>query len=159
MTKMIYTCLLTAVGWGLYGQSIAPSVLASSGGSGETATNQVDWTLGELAVTTLEASSNKVTQGFHQPNLNSVNTFDGKPDLVMKLFPNPTHDQVILEYSKNIKLQYILYDARGSLVREADLDSGATTIDLSNRPAGHYILNVFLGNEMIKTFTIEKTGI
>jgi len=100
-----------------------------------------------------------VTQGFHQTNLNSVSTFDGRPDISMKLYPNPTHDQVILDYSKNVKLHYVLYDTKGSLVTESDLNSGTNLISLSNRSAGHYFLNVFMGDEMIKTFTIEKTGI
>lgn len=47
-------------------QSISPSVIASSGGSGTVGGVTVDWTVGEVAVTTLDNGTNILTQGFHQ---------------------------------------------------------------------------------------------
>jgi hypothetical protein len=47
-------------------QSISPSVIGAAGGSGSAGGVTIDWTVGELAVTTLNNGSNILTQGFHQ---------------------------------------------------------------------------------------------
>ena len=50
-------------------QSLERQVIGSSGTSFSNATAQLDFTVGELAVTTLSNGTNDLTQGFHQTNL------------------------------------------------------------------------------------------
>jgi hypothetical protein len=47
-------------------QSISPSVIGSAGTTGTVAGTTVSWTVGELAVTTLDNGAHRLTQGFHQ---------------------------------------------------------------------------------------------
>jgi hypothetical protein len=51
---------------GLCAQTISPSVIGASGGSGTVGTVSLDWTVGEVATTKLAGGSNYLTQGFHQ---------------------------------------------------------------------------------------------
>jgi hypothetical protein len=65
--------------WGVFlsvshdsqGQSITPAVVASSGGALENGTISIDWTLGEIATSTLNNAGFMLSQGFHQPYENS----------------------------------------------------------------------------------------
>lgn len=50
----------------LVAQSISPQVIGSTGGSGTASGITVDWTVGEVAVTTISNGSNTISQGFHQ---------------------------------------------------------------------------------------------
>ena len=44
------------------GQSATPQVISTSGGQGESADYKVEWTLGELAITTLTDGNTVLTQ-------------------------------------------------------------------------------------------------
>ena len=159
MTKFLFTLLCAFGMCSLHAQSAAPTVISSSGGSGETAGNKVDWTLGELAVTTLSGTSNTLTQGFHQPQLIIVSNEDERPDISMKLFPNPTHQRVILSHSSDLELNYQLFDSRGAAIHQNDCPAGDNEIALDNMAPGHYHLSIFHKGQLLKTFTIEKTGL
>jgi hypothetical protein len=50
----------------LAAQTLAPSVVASAGGSGSAGGTTLNWTLGEMSVAPLANGSNMLTQGFHQ---------------------------------------------------------------------------------------------
>ncbi|MCB0792095.1 MAG: hemagglutinin protein [Flavobacteriales bacterium] len=50
----------------LNAQSLSPTVIAAAGGSGTTGGVTLDWTVGEVAVATLDNGTNILTQGFHQ---------------------------------------------------------------------------------------------
>lgn len=139
-------------------QSISPAVLANSGGSGSTATHQVDWTLGELAIVTLSNGSNVLTQGFHQPNLMTTSTYDGRPELLMNLFPNPTVNKVTVVHESVTPLNARLVNAAGQLVLQEPLPAGGHEILLTQWAEGTYFLSVYDEEQLVKTFTIEKTG-
>lgn len=53
-------------------QQLSPSVIASSGGSFQSAAFSLDYTLGETFVTTLSNGQNILTQGFHQPQVGVI---------------------------------------------------------------------------------------
>ena len=158
MTKLIYTLFAVGLSLCLSAQSVTPSVLASSGGSGEAGGMELDWTLGELAVASLNNGGQLLTQGFHQPLLNSVGTFDGKPEIGMQVFPNPTAGFLTISYEKDLKLLARLYAINGAQITEHTLTSGDNTLPLGDLPDGSYVLGVYEDGVLIKTFTIEKTG-
>jgi hypothetical protein len=59
----ISLCGLTGL---IAAQSLTPSVVATTGGSGTVAGASLDWTLGELVVPTLDDGAHELTQGFQQ---------------------------------------------------------------------------------------------
>lgn len=67
MKKILFATLLASMM--VNAQSLERQVIGSSGTSFSNATAQLDFTVGELAVSTLSNGSNDLTQGFHQTNL------------------------------------------------------------------------------------------
>ncbi len=60
----IFTIISAVV---LNAQSVSPEVIASAGESFQGTSMKIDWTLGEIAVTTIQNGERVITQGFHQP--------------------------------------------------------------------------------------------
>ena len=67
MKKLFFLCLFsTAL---VQAQSLERQVIGSTGTSFSNASAQMDFTVGELAVTTITDGTTELTQGFHQTNL------------------------------------------------------------------------------------------
>lgn len=145
--------------FGLSAQSATPNVLASSGGEGSDGDNHAAWTLGELSISTLNNGDQILTQGFHQPRLLIVGTNDGDPDIGIKIYPNPTQDQLVIRYDGDLSLEYTLHDMRGVRSATGDIGDGNTEVDVRNLPAGHYQMSIYNDNKIIRSVTIEKTGL
>ena len=139
-------------------QSTTPAVLSNAGAHGASGGSSVEWTLGEMSVTTLSESDNTLTQGFHQPKLISVSTDDELVNLSLSLYPNPTEDVLKLVYEGDAEMDYALHGLTGQLLDQGDVRSGVTDISLKTLSSGHYILSILQGDALIKTFKIEKTG-
>lgn len=154
-------CLLTSL-WS-YGQNITPEVIGSSGGRAIGTNLVIDWTLGEVATTTLNGSNNTITQGFHQPYLllNSLKELQ-KPLIEIIVFPNPTSKQI------NVKSKEILADGfylvlssiDGRLLKEVQIQSQENQwlFDLEKFATGNYLLTLFSpSKESQQVYKIQKT--
>lgn len=155
----IYTIMVFLfLAWSVQSQSVAPSVLASSGGEGQSGGTSVEWTLGELAISSLEQGDNILTQGFHQPNLIITGT-KGQVDIGLSLYPNPTHQWLVLEHDATTSYDYKLHSIQGQQAMNGEIVSGQNILDLTHLPSGHYILTVLSQDEILQSFKIEKTGL
>lgn len=69
MTKRILVLLLCLLGqlYVAYAQSIARNAVTSAGGTLTGGSNQITFSIGQTAITTLTAGGNMITQGFQQP--------------------------------------------------------------------------------------------
>ena len=131
-------------------QSIGPSTINSSGGSGILGSNEFEWSIGEMTlVSTFTGSSVIVTQGVLQPVLATEavpNSNVLKNNL--KVFPNPASSFVNIEYTgqKNEVLSYTLYDLAGRYIKagRTDVTSSVSKIqvDLSDLANAGYMLEV-----------------
>jgi hypothetical protein len=114
----------------------------------------VEWSLGELAVTTISSANNQLTQGFLQPLLVSVgieNLVEYSPLLI---FPNPVTEQLHLKTEQPGIEQVRVYDLAGKLVLERPFQP---ILELQMLPAGAYI--VTLSNKqgrLLQSFKINK---
>lgn len=68
MKKSILTLFAFSIGIALSAQSLSPSVISSAGFSYASPDLQVDMTIGETFITTLQSQNVILTQGFHQPS-------------------------------------------------------------------------------------------
>ena len=69
----------------------------------------------------------------------------------IKIYPNPTTENVTLEISNMEKLQtgkFTLYSLTGQLLQEHQVYSSTSTVPLSNLPKGTYILKVNINNRI-----------
>ncbi len=123
-------------------QSLTPQVIASSGTSFSTATARLEFTIGEVATSSLTAGGNTLTQGFHQPELRFASLENYANDFAFTLYPNPTEQFVTVESSKEDDMQIHLYDANGKSILVSAVFQQKITVDLQTLSAGSYVLLV-----------------
>lgn len=165
---LILLCILATIN--IRAQSLRPTILNSSGGSGTINGIFHDYSFGEMTVIQTFSSPNLiVTQGLLQTRTDTAAT--GINDNVLNMpkinvFPNPTHQLVTFEseYQTSGKMQYELTDISGKLVVSKQLSFNAgkvnETLDLSLLPAGTFLLKITIdqGRELfIQTSKIQKT--
>ena len=123
-------------------QSLTPEVIASSGTSFSSASAKLEFTIGEVATSTLTSGSNMLTQGFHQPKIqfSSIENFNN--EYVFTLYPNPTEQFVTVECTKEDDMQLHVYDANGQAIFVSSVFRQKTTVDLQFLAAGSYILRI-----------------
>jgi hypothetical protein len=147
-TQWLITLLVL---WGLpsisVSQSIDRQVFGASGTQAIQGNLALDYTVGEAVIHPLSNHGILLTQGFHQPLLDSVvQIIPISGDLKLRLFPNPFSDWITLVpegegYRGALLLR--LYDLQGKLVHADHLIlSDAHTIRLPNLPAGHYAIHL-----------------
>ncbi len=115
-------------------QTIERSVISAYGTSATAGNISVDMTVGEVAVTTAQAGSILVTQGFHQPTDGSVSIDKGLGVQVdYKLYPNPSTDFLTLELraASQTTVFVNVIDARGRLtsLESKTLQLGPSTVE------------------------------
>ena len=127
-------------------QSTAQTVVNSTGASLKDGAYQIDYSIGEISITTLSSTSNFITQGVLQPQ---VKFLDPQCEIIsgpLQTFPNPTRDKFRMVGQYDWITGYHIYATDGKLVRIASFfnnydDSGGTVISTGNYqiklPAGY----------------------
>jgi hypothetical protein len=135
--------------------SVERFVLASAGGSYSNGSSlSLDYTIGEVAVTTVGNGSNILTQGFQQPFTNVLVSLpeNTSENLFITAGPNPAQDNIDIRIRTIpfAKVTAQLYDVLGRIisVQSASADnSGVLKLDfkVSNLSVGYYYLTVRTG--------------
>ena len=117
----------------------------------------LEYSIGELAITTLATSgnSNFTTQGLLQPSLKVLQPDCEMVNDVLQYFPNPTRNKLRVVGKNDWISYYVIYAADGKLVARSTFVSN--TIDLTGLAAGCYLVQLLPGcNGQYKTFKIIK---
>ena len=126
----------------------------------------LDWTLGELAVSSLETPNGLLTEGFHQPMLRVESTFEspiqkGETNFQMRIAPNPVTSNLSIRIHSEGEGEgeLALWDARGQRLKRAavDLSLAQQDWDLSGYASGIY--TVTLRDEkgaLLRSYKISK---
>lgn len=145
-------------------QKIYPQILSSSGNSNQTNTMTIEWTLGELSITTISGPTTMITQGFHQPRY-VITALDEISETLgnINVFPNPTSDKVHMDmaFDKIRSVQVGLTDLNGKLLFKKKYvgQNMNESVSFGNLPNGSYIMNFILeDNNSKQTFKILKTN-
>lgn len=144
----------------VFSQSVSqksPEVIAASGGHGANAGINIDWTLGELAITTLAETNRKWTQGFHQGNyvvFTSLNSPDQQA--LLAVFPNPTNGWLSVSAETVSTGTLSLYHPDGRCVLRQPWTPGGSTLDFSLLPPGTYLLRLHSQDGRYYTTRIQK---
>jgi hypothetical protein len=148
---IVFFCLFNC-----HSQSIAPSVINTSGGSFQSGYYQLEWSIGELALVGAMTSSNNslvITNGFIQPFIqypatNNTNNIFGNDEI--KVFPNPASSYVEINFfTKQMgRITLSFYDGAGrKILSVADSYYGVgliKRIPVSQLPNEVYMLHVDL---------------
>lgn len=134
------------------GQSIWPSTLNATGGSGIIGGNVYDYSIGEIAlVNTFTTASIIVTQGLLQTDLHDgTNAVAATSKVVSQLqvFPNPSKALVNVQFNAACsgKMNLALRDITGRLILQQKVDvlpgSNLQQVDISSLAAAIYMLEV-----------------
>ena len=164
MYKLLIFSLLILFTQGIYAQGslVKPTVIATAGTRYQTGSMVIDWTLGELSVSTLQNNSYLVSQGFHQPKF-VITAVDKLPLFTgtMEVYPNPATDMIRIELTleRTTTVRAGLYDSNGKLVWNKEFHGQQITesASLKNLPRGNYFLKLIPdGFNTAQTFKIQK---
>ncbi|MEA2106001.1 MAG: T9SS type A sorting domain-containing protein [Bacteroidota bacterium] len=156
---ILVVCLLCGY---TFSQSISSQVIASAGEYSETSEIIVSWTLGEIAIETLESSTVILSQGFQQGyyEITSIEKLL-ENNVAIKVYPNPATDYIYISFeSDEIKSVVIeLYDLEGKIILKGKRyhSEGPYKINLSGLSSSQYFLRISeLSGKTVETFKIIK---
>ncbi len=151
-TISILTVVLCFVTGLAQAQTVRPWVVNNAGGLLQNGSLNVEWSLGELAVATLTTPNQILTQGFLQPQLDSMtnvsNVWEGGE---IWIYPNPVSAFLFIETSRTDIVSAYIYDVLGRLVLETNF---TPELDVRALPKGMYFM-VLLDNKRPLAFAIK----
>lgn len=142
MKRSAFVTIGVLAGISLSAQSLTSEVVATSGTSFSGAGTTLDFSIGEVATSTLTAGVHTLTQGFHQPEIHFASLENYNGDFALTLYPNPTEQFVTVETTKEDLLKIQVYDANGKILMVSPVFSQKTSIDLLTWAAGSYVMVV-----------------
>jgi hypothetical protein len=120
------------------------------------------YTIGQIDYEAITDSSGTVTQGVQQPyEIYAVGIHELEFSISASLFPNPTVNSVILsldEWETYSITTYRLTDEQGRVVREGDVSSQETFIEMGDLARACYYLNIKISDKTVKSFKIIKNN-
>lgn len=159
MIKPLFIALALSLYLGAYAQVIVErSIIGSSGLVSPT----LGYTMGEAITATETVSSIVLTQGFQQPDADTVvgiSNLQG-PGISIVLYPNPCTHVANIELSSpsaNSEYSIHIYNMLGQQsLSTILLPAHATAIDVSQLSAGLYFARVQNGAETLATIKFQK---
>ncbi|UKN00764.1 T9SS type A sorting domain-containing protein [Paracrocinitomix mangrovi] len=152
--KKILICFFAIGSFAAFSQEAVSTTGTTVSGSGGT----VSYTVGQVAYTAKSNGSSSSNEGVQQTFkiVDDAGVQNQNFLLNVKTFPNPTQDFVQLEIKdlQNQKFTYVLFDANGKELQNAQILSETTILDLANYAKGTYLLKVNKGSEVMRSFTI-----
>lgn len=147
MKQLASTLTLCALALFGFAQTSAQQVIASAGSYTTGGSVSLSSTIGESIVTTHNAPSNMLTQGFQQPEYTIVNSITeaAGETLFIRVYPNPTAGNIAIDLQSNHgeELFLIVTDLLGQIVMKQNLFMNTfNAIDLRCEANGQYILGI-----------------
>jgi hypothetical protein len=142
------------------GQSLTPTVIATTGGYSIGSSNTLSFTAGETITPTLSNGMHILTQGFQQPDRDLTASVEKISSWSAQAFPNPA-ESVINIHLQNCQSQtftWQIVDTKGSSIVTSSnpfMVDGETTFQVSVEqlvPATYMLL---LTNDDFQTYTIK----
>lgn len=162
MNKHFFFFLFSLISFTATSQSPRLEVVAVAGDSHQTSNIQIDWTVGEIAISSLYTTNSMLTQGFQQPYY-IISANDHLPTEISKIniYPNPTSDLLSIELAldKKENIDIVLFDLNGKTIQKNTFmgQKIQTSLSLSNLPSGTYFLSIKIGNKgVFQTHKIQK---
>ena len=135
----------------MHAQEKDPSVLSTAGNTAKGAGITLNWTLGEMAISTLATADGLLTEGFHQPMLRVESMLEsptkkGETNFQMSIAPNPVTStlSIRIDSEEEGEGELAFWDARGQRLKRAtvDLSLAQQEWDLSGYASGIYTVTL-----------------
>ncbi len=122
-------------------QNLSPTVVNSSGGVIINQSHSLEWSLGEVSVTTINSNDNLLSQGFLQPIISgTVPAKDLFDESKFKAYPNPVSAELIMETDLKEIASVAVFDLAGKLLMKTAFQ---TRLDLKHLNRGLYVVALF----------------
>ena len=135
-------------------QTTTPEVITTGGDSYSQIFGKMDVTIGESITETFSANDIKLTQGFQQCNYYVI-SIEEEENEGFKVYPNPTIDELNIEWDINENVMIFLYDMKGKLLYNGIMQK-ISRISLANYATGAYLLRLD-SEKKRKTVIIHKS--
>lgn len=154
------TAFLIFLMYGFSGIQAQTSILATGGeatGSGGSSS----YSVGQVFYATRSGTNISLSEGIQQAYEISVLNGIGqntKNSFKCSVYPNPTSEFLLLNI-ENVTItgfDYKLFDVNGKLLKNANIQSNETSIDIKNLKPALYYLKITDHKKRIKTFKIVK---
>lgn len=122
-----------------FGQRIDRYVIAAGGEYYETASTNISWTLGELVSDNYTVGDLFLTQGFQQGNMVVTSNREIEAGFILKAYPNPVLDKLIIESEKQ-DLPFKILDIHGKVLENGIIHSSSFELDFTSYSSGIYFL-------------------
>lgn len=142
-------------------QSLSPTVISSSGGSGSSNGTYLSWTTGELLVQNYSADTLMLTQGFEQGEYTVTTALDELKGMGMDVavYPNPVRNMLNVDFKGQINhtVRVRLTSLNGKLMLSREFSSPARVrrMNMNDVAPGTYMLEVRIDGKR-KAFKIVK---
>lgn len=144
MTKKTLSLLTTlVVGLIFINETNGQTLVNSTGNTLKNSSFIFEYSIGEIAITTISGSENNVTQGLLQPNIKKLPPPCDFLDEKILSFENPTRNIVRIVGRYDWVTDYKVYASDGKLIQEGRFFNNI--IDISKHPAGIYFVKLFPG--------------
>lgn len=146
----VFVSLLTSL------SSVAQEVIATQGDMYSNPQANINFTIGEVVMSTGTDGTNDITQGFHQTNLNFLGIDDFAPNYSVTIYPNPSSEILTIEAKEFEEVSFSLFDAQGKLVLKSNLIDQITPVNVGQLAPGNYSLQLSNESQLLKTFKLLK---
>lgn len=156
--KLISCTLLLLMSVMLHAQIAERSILSTAGNLFATESISLEFTIGDIAIKTLNSEVLILTQGFLQPNnpaTISIKSIHQK--LKWNIYPNPATTYINLSFSQILhtnKYKVDIHDLNGRLVLENKLIEQNNNIDISELQPGTYLVKIKNNNQYLSSAQI-----
>lgn len=140
-----------------------PSVLSSSGGFNKNENFSISWTLGEIAITTLQGESMALTQGFQQAFVKGTGIIKSETNWNISVYPNPVQNELNIQFDLHESKDFLLeiQDVTGRVIMQeiyANVYPGdLRTLNTSGFVSGVYFLRVLtIDYKQVKVISLRK---
>jgi hypothetical protein len=117
-------------------QQIKPFVVNSAGQNFSASSAQLNFNIGEIAITKISGTSNTITQGFLQPKSSLLSVDKNELANDHSVYPNPTSDLIHFKINNKESYTIKIIDAFGRIAFNSTLTNGS--ISLANYTNGLY---------------------
>lgn len=157
MKAFCHCLFLILNAFNLFGQSLNPSVIGSSGDYFQHSNSgNLSWTVGEITTETYE-NNFILTQGFQQFYLEITPVFEAsEANFSFSVYPNPTPDRIIIETNQKGKFLLEFLDLTGKILLSREVALSPFEWSLPNCPEGIYYLKISREGRLVRTFKVKK---
>jgi len=159
MKILLLTLLFTLLNFlNSYNQTQISQSISTGGGNGTNNQANLDWTIGQITVSTLSDNNSILTQGLHQGSIIITNIdYNNSSSFSISVYPNPALERINIVISHNEDLVYEFFDINGKLILNGKLLNLENVINLNEFLIGEYILKIVnKKGHSFKTYKISK---